>query len=36
MIPTKTIKELITKHSNLEKELTSGELDKNLFAEKSK
>ena len=36
MIPTKTIKELITKHSNLEKELSSGELDKKLFAEKSK
>ena len=36
MIPTKTIEELITKHSNLEKELSSGELDKNLFAEKSK
>ncbi len=36
MIPKKTIKELITKHSDLEKELSSGELDKNLFAEKSK
>ena len=36
MIPTKTIEELITKHSNLEKELSSGELDKKLFAEKSK
>ena len=36
MIPTKTIKELITKHSDLEKELSSGELDKKLFAEKSK
>ena len=36
MIPTKTIEELITKHSNLEKELSSGDLDKKLFAEKSK
>ena len=36
MIPTKTIEELITKHSTLEKELSSGEIDKKLFAEKSK
>jgi peptide chain release factor 1 len=36
MIPLKTIKELITKHSSLEKELSSGEIDKKLFAEKSK
>ena len=36
MIPVKTIKELITKHANLEKELSSGEIDKKLFAEKSK
>ena len=36
MIPFKTIEELITKHSLLEKELSSGELDKKLFAEKSK
>ena len=36
MIPIKTIEELITKHSNLEKELSSGKLDKKLFAEKSK
>ena len=36
MIPIKTIEELITKHSNLEKELSSGELDKKSFAEKSK
>ena len=36
MIPTKTIDELITKHANLEKELSSGEIDKKLFAEKSK
>ena len=36
MIPTKTIEELISKHSNLEKDLSSGDLDKKLFAEKSK
>ena len=36
MIPTKTIEELIEKHSILEKELSSGEIDKKLFAEKSK
>jgi peptide chain release factor 1 len=36
MIPTKTIEELILKHSALEKDLSSGEIDKKLFAEKSK
>jgi len=36
MIPKKTVQELINKHSTLEKELSSGEIDKNLFAEKSK
>ncbi len=36
MIPTKTIEELIEKHSLLEKELSSGQIDKKLFAEKSK
>jgi peptide chain release factor 1 len=36
MIPSKTIEDLITKHSLLEKELSSGEVDKKLFAEKSK
>jgi peptide chain release factor 1 len=36
MIPIKTIKDLIIKHSSLEKELSSGEVDKKLFAEKSK
>ena len=36
MIPKKTIDELIVKHSTLEKELSSGEVDKKLFAEKSK
>ena len=36
MIPLKTIEDLISKHSLLEKELSSGEIDKKLFAEKSK
>ena len=36
MIQKKTIEELINKHSNLEKELSSGEIDKKHFAEKSK
>ena len=36
MIPIKTIEELIIKHSNLESELSSSNLDKKLFAEKSK
>ena len=36
MIPKKTIEELIDKHSTLEKELSSGEIDKKQFAEKSK
>jgi len=36
MIPHKTIKELINKHSILEKDLSSGEVDKKKFAEKSK
>ena len=36
MIPAKTIEELISKHSALEKDLSSGEIDKKLFAEKSK
>ena len=36
MIPQKTIEELINKHSTLEKDLSSGKIDKKLFAEKSK
>ena len=36
MIPKKTIDEIIKRHSILEKELSSGEIDKKLFAEKSK
>ncbi len=36
MIPQKTIEELINKHSILEKDLSSKDIDKKLFAEKSK
>ena len=36
MIPLKTIEELIKKHSLLEKDLSSGKIDKKFFAEKSK
>ena len=36
MIPQKTIEDLINKHGQLEKELSSGSIDKKLFAEKSK
>ncbi len=36
MIPRKTIDEIINKHTFLEKELSSGEIDKKMFAEKSK
>ncbi len=36
MIPLKTVEELIGKHSALEKDLSSGKIDKKLFAEKSK
>jgi len=36
MLPLKTIEDLIKKHASLEKELSSGEVDKKLFAEKSK
>ncbi len=36
MIPRKTIEELINKHSLLEKDLSSVNIDKKLFAEKSK
>ncbi len=36
MIPSKTIEELISRHSNLEKDLSSGKIDKKIFAEKSK
>ena len=36
MIPQKKIEELINKHAMLEKDLSSGKIDKKLFAEKSK
>ena len=36
MIPFKTIQELINKHLTLEKDLSSGKIDKKIFAEKSK
>ena len=36
MIPQKTIEELINKHTQLEKDLSSGKTDKKFFAEKSK
>ena len=36
MIPQKTVEELIAKHSLLEKELSSGDVDKKIFADKSK
>ncbi len=36
MILIKTVKGLIEKHASLEKELSSGQIDKKLFAEKSK
>ena len=36
MIPLKTVSDLISKHALLEKELSSAEIDKNTFAEKSK
>ncbi len=36
MIPLKKVEDLIQKHKNLEKELASGNIDKKLFATKSK
>ena len=36
MIPQKTIEELINKHTQLEKDLSSGKTEKKFFAEKSK
>ena len=35
MIPLNTIQDLINKHSLLEKDLSSGKIDKKVFAEKS-
>ena len=34
MIPLKKIEDLITKHSELERDLSSGKIDKKFFAEK--
>ena len=36
MIPLKKVEELILKHKKLEDELSSGNIDKKLFANKSK
>ena len=36
MIPEKTVVELINKHSNLEKDLASGEIDKKKICRKIK
>ena len=36
MIPQKTIEDLINKHSDLEKNLATGKIEKQIFAEKSK
>ena len=36
MIPQKTIEDLLKKHNTLEKDLSSGNIDKKNFAEKSK
>ena len=36
MIPIQKVKDIISKHSNLEKELSSGSIDPKIFAKKSK
>ena len=36
MIPIEKVKDIIVKHNNLEKELSSGKIDPKLFAKKSK
>ena len=36
MVPINKVKEIITKHNSLEKELSSGSIDPKLFAKKSK
>ena len=36
MIPLQKVKDIISKHDNLEKELSSGNIDPKLFAKKSK
>ena len=36
MVPIKTIQDLISRHSSLERELSSGQIEKKEYAEKSK
>ena len=36
MVPKKKVEEIILRYSNLEKELSSGDIDPNQFAKKSK
>ena len=36
MVPISKVKDIITKHDNLEKELSSGSVDPKLYAKKSK
>ena len=36
MVPLDKVKEIISKHDNLEKELSSGNIDPKLFVKKSK
>ena len=36
MIPLQKVKDIITKHNDLEKELSSGKIEPKLFAKKSK
>ena len=36
MIPIEKVQDIIAKHDNLEKELSSGNIDTKLFAKKSK
>ena len=36
MVPLEKVKEIIFKHADLEKELSSGNIDPKLFAKKSK
>ncbi len=36
MIPIETVRDIVAKHDNLEKELSSGKIDSKLFAKKSK
>ena len=36
MVPINKVKDIITKHDSIEKELSSGKIDSKLFAKKSK